>query len=196
MWSNRQQLFRSLLEHLSNTCKWSFVLKAIWSTPTCRFNRHQLVDSINTLVSYWSTTTYRQQRPLTLNWPFEKSIAAIVIYKRSICKIHRKQLNTRLENNRTGSLKFVPNWNLVLFASTVNTYFPAISIFCAGLGRRYPSEQPELAGGRSGGSIGMALYYYSFVYCICYYTVITSLLRIITYSYYYIIITHYYNVVM
>ena len=38
-------------------------LKAIQSTPTCRFDRHQLVDSINTLVSCWWTTTFRQQRP-------------------------------------------------------------------------------------------------------------------------------------
>ena len=77
-----------LSSHLSYTCKWSI--------PTCRFERHQLVDSINALVSYWSTTTFRQPRPLTLNWPFEKSIATKVIHKLSICKIHREQFNTRL----------------------------------------------------------------------------------------------------
>ena len=156
---------------------------SIQSTPTCRFNQHVgvllIYNSVSTATSTYIKLTFREE---------------------NCCNSHlqtfdRKQLNTRLEN-RTGSLKFVPNWNLVLFASTINTYFPAISIFCAGLGRRYPSEQPELADGRSGGSIGMALYYYSFVYCICYYTVITSLLCIITYSYYYIIITHYCNVVM
>ena len=79
--SNRQQLFRSLLEHLSNTCKWSFESKTIRSIPACRFDRHQLVDSINTLVSCWSAPTFRQQRPLKLNWPCEKSIATKVIYK-------------------------------------------------------------------------------------------------------------------
>ena len=93
---------------------------------------------------YWSTTTFRQQCPLKLNWSFEKSIAAIVIYKRSICKIHRKQLNMRLlVANSTCKLKFVPNWNLVLFASTENTHFPAISNFCAGLGRRGHPTVPE-----------------------------------------------------
>ena len=106
-------------------------------------------------MSYWSTTTFRKQRPLMLNWPFEKSImiAAIVIYRRSICKIHRKQFNTRLlVENRTCKVKFVPNWNLVLFASTENTHFPAISNFeIAGLGSR--GHLTDLAGGRSGRSI-------------------------------------------
>ena len=56
-------------------------------------------------MSCWSTTTFGQQRPLTLNWPFEKSIATIVIHKLSIRKIHRKQLNTRLlVENRTCKL--------------------------------------------------------------------------------------------
>ena len=46
---NSQQLFRSLFEHLFNALIWFFGLKAIRSTLMCQFDRHQLVNLINTL---------------------------------------------------------------------------------------------------------------------------------------------------
>ena len=128
-----QQLFRSLFQHLSY--RRFFELKAIWSTPTCRFNRHQLVDSINMLVSCWSTTAFWQQHPLMLNWTFEKSIATIIIFKLLICKIHWKQLNTRLlVENSTCKLLICTKLDLSTLCFHWKYSFSCNFKFYAGLG--------------------------------------------------------------
>ena len=125
--------------------------------------RHQRVYSINALVSCWSTS-WRQQRfdsnvhfnfALTLNWPREKSIATIVIHKLSICKIHWKQLNTRLlVENRTCKLIIRSKLERSTLCFHWKYSFPCNFNFCAGLGSCcHPSD---LAGGRSGGPIGTA----------------------------------------
>ena len=118
-------------------------LKAIRLTPTCRFERLQRVDSItgNAFVSCWLTTTFRQQRPLTSNWPVEKSIETIVFHKLSICKYieHtcKLMIRTKLEHST------------LCFHS-----FPCRFKICAGLG--HCSHPTDLACGRSGGPIGTA----------------------------------------
>ena len=96
-------------------------------------------------------TTFRQSRPLMLNWHFEKSIATIVIQKLSICKIHWKQFNTRLlvENS---TCKMIIHTKLELSTLCFHWKYscPCKFNFCAGLGSC--GHPTDLAGGRSGTS--------------------------------------------
>ena len=105
---------------------------SIRSTPTCWFDQRVGVLFIDMSM----TTTFRQQRPHTLNWDFEKSIATIAIYKLSIHKIHWKQLNTRLlVENCTCKLIIYTKLQLSTLCVHWKYSFPCNFKFCAGLGR-------------------------------------------------------------
>ena len=142
---------------------------SIRSTPTCWFDQRVGVLFIDMSM----TTTFRQQRPHTLNWDFEKSIATIAIYKLSIHKIHWKQLNTRLlVENRTCKLIICTKLQLstLCWKYYENTHFPAISNFVlawAAAAAQRPSDwscrRPERQAHQRGPA-RLFLYYYSFVF--------------------------------